>query len=69
MDYQTAKIQLKPDDLPEAVRQPRAFQPGTVLWDRYRITAVLGEDELGERWLCEDLRTGREALSQETCRK
>ena len=62
MDYQTAKIQLKPDDLPEAVRQPRAFQPGMVLWDRYRITAVLGEDELGERWLCEDLRTGREAF-------
>lgn len=38
---------------------------GTVLWNRYEITAVLGTSSLGEVWRCTDRQTGKQiALRQ-----
>jgi len=60
MTIQTTKIQRDEEDGIGAGFQSRELRVGTVLWDRYEVTAVLGASELGELWRCLDRETGME---------
>ena len=60
MTFQTTKIHLVEKDAPGSGFQSRELRVGTVLWDRYEVTAVLGASELGERWRCLDRESGIE---------
>jgi serine/threonine protein kinase len=60
MTTQTTKINLADDDRYEFAHKIRDLRVGTLLWDRYEITAVMGSSELGELWRCYDLELGKE---------
>ncbi len=54
MTLQTTRIERPGEDRPDAVVPRPELRVGTVLWDRYEITAVLGSSDLGELWRCLD---------------
>jgi len=59
MTFQTTKIQREEEGRGPDF-QSRELRVGTVLWDRYEVTAVLGSSELGELWRCLDKESGAE---------
>ncbi len=72
MAYQTTKMRSGKERGGEAAHPSREFRVGTILWDRYEITAVLGASKLGEIWRCSDRETGKDVaircLTPDLCR-
>ena len=54
MSQQTTKIELQKDSFPEAATRQKGVGVGTVLWERYEVSAVLGTGDLGELFRCYD---------------
>ena len=63
MTTATTKITPPGDgERPDAARSSRTLRVGTLLWNRYEVTAVMGATKLGEVWRCTDRQTGKEVV-------
>ena len=61
----TATTRIHPPgdgERPDRAHPSRMLRVGTVLWNRYEITAVMGATKLGEVWRCTDRQTGKEVI-------
>ena len=61
----TATTRIHPPgdgERPDKAHQPRSLRVGTILWNRYEISAVMGATKLGEVWHCIDRQTGKDVV-------
>lgn len=62
MTDQTTKIPRREEDRLEYGHPWRELRVGTVLWERYEVTAVLEANDLGDLWRCVDRKTGQDVF-------